>query len=256
MDVTQYPEVNQLLKILLTRMQHILNKKLLGLYLEGSLIHGDFDLKNSDVDLVAILSSDLDNKEFDNLRKMHNNFINEHKEWDDRIEVCYVSQNLINTVKTNKSEMVVISPGEPFHKTKSQKEWLMNWYLTREKSVILFGPSPKNLIIPISKEEFIQSVKDHVQLWEEWIRSLRHNRYSQAYAILTMCRALYILKNGDQVSKKQAVHWVQKVLPEWSEVIKDALVWKNSGRDEGVDNTNYPNTLKFVNFVRNKILSD
>ncbi|KKU23014.1 MAG: hypothetical protein UX35_C0012G0001, partial [Microgenomates group bacterium GW2011_GWA1_46_15] len=43
MNVTPYSDVNRLLNTLLTRMQSILHDKLVGLYLYGSLVTGDFD---------------------------------------------------------------------------------------------------------------------------------------------------------------------------------------------------------------------
>jgi Nucleotidyltransferase domain len=88
MQATSYPDINILLDILLSRIQSILDKKLVGLYLNGSLVIGDFDPNISDIDLVAALSSDIDEREFEELQKMHTAFAHEHKEWDDRIEVC------------------------------------------------------------------------------------------------------------------------------------------------------------------------
>ena len=48
-DPTPYAEINTLLDRLLLRIQTILGKKLIGLYLFGSLVTGDFDHKSSDV---------------------------------------------------------------------------------------------------------------------------------------------------------------------------------------------------------------
>ena len=62
---TAYADINQLLELLLSSMQKILGEKLAGLYLNGSLVIGDFDPTISDIDLVAALASDLDDKEFE-----------------------------------------------------------------------------------------------------------------------------------------------------------------------------------------------
>lgn len=255
MKPTNYPQINELINHLLVQMQTILGNKLIGLYLDGSLVMGDFDINISDIDLVAILESDINDKEFEDLEKMHVDLIGKYKEWDDRIEVCYISKEALNSTRTKVMPIVNISPGEPFHRTASRKEWLMNWYLLREKNVVIFGPDPKTIIDPISKEEFIQNVQAHVRGWGEWVKTMR-NRYAQAYAILTMCRALYAYKKTDQVSKREAAIWVQKELPEWSKLIKDALVWREAGKDARNvnDESTYPNTVRFVEFIRNQIL--
>lgn len=254
MELTQYPQVNKLLEILLSRLKSILDEKLIGLYLEGSLVWGDFDANTSDIDLLAVLSSNIDYQEFEALRQMHTTLVTENKEWDDRIEVCYISTEALKKIKLFSAKIVNISPGEPFHRTESSKEWTMNLYLTREKSKILFGPSPKTLIEPISKREFIQSAKDHAKSWKNWIQGFPHNRYAQAYAILTICRALYVVRNGNQVSKKRAALWVKKEIPEWSDFVQKAIIWKNAGKDIEADDINFPKTVQFVHYMRDKIL--
>lgn len=255
MQPTPYDNVNILLGELLKNIQKILAENLLGLYLNGSLVLGDFDLNISDIDLVAILTKDINDKEFKALKEMHEEFVEKHKDWNDRIEVCYISLTAINLTMVRESNIVNISPGEQFHRTKSRKEWLMNWYLTREKSMVLYGPSPKTIIDQISKEEFIQSVKDHVTSWGKWVQDMK-NPYAQSYAILSLCRALYAYRKGDQVSKKQAAIWAQGELPEWSEVIKDALKWREGGKYKPADETTHFKTVQFVNYVRKLILAE
>lgn len=253
MKSTPYQNINKLLEILLSQIQNILGNKLVGLYLEGSFVLGDFDSNISDIDLVATLASDIDDKEFEELQKMHADFVKEHKEWDDRIEVCYITVEALKKVKSQTSMIINISPGEPFHRVESSKEWVMNWYLTREKSKTLFGPDPKTIIEPISKEEFIESVKDHTKSWDKWVKNM-HSKKAQAYAILTLCRAFYAVKNGEQISKEQAAEWVKKELPLWSKLIDMALEWrKEKGRDIE-DKETFGETVKFVNFVRKLIL--
>jgi hypothetical protein len=246
---TAYADINELLEVLLSSMQKILGQKLVGLYLYGSLVIGDFDPTISDIDLVAALASDLDDKEFEALHKMHVDFAHQHKEWDDRIEVCYISLAALQTVKTGTSHVANISPGEPFHIRETSIEWLISWYVVRETSITLFGPAPKTIIEPISKEEFIEVIRTHTKAWYEWIHDM-HNRTSQAYAILTMCRALYTLKYGEQVSKKQAALWAKQEFPERALLIDNAYAWREAWRDEDVDHdATFEDTLRFVRFM-------
>ena|SRR5947209_9438239 len=255
MQPTPYAYINELLESLLAQMQKILGKKLIGLYLYGSLVWGDFDYDTSDIDLLAALSSDLDEKEFEALQKMHADFADNHKDWDNRIEVQYFSLYGLKTFKSQATPMANISPGEPFHRIEAGKEWLMNWYFVQENGVTLYGPNPKTIIEPITKEEFLQAVEEHAKAWREYVKRTMPSRPSQAYAILTMCRALYTYKNGEQVSKRQAALWAEKELPEWSSLIQNALVWRDAWRNEHVDHyATYPETLRFVNFVIDQIV--
>jgi hypothetical protein len=254
MRATPYTNINALLELILSSLQNVLGTKLVGLYLFGSLVIGDFDPQISDIDLMAALSSDIDEREFEALHKMHAEFAQQHREWDGRIEVCYISVAALSAVRSRTSNIARISPGEPFHTRESSREWLSNWYLVRERGVTLFGPSPQEIIEPISKDEFIQTIKAHARAWGEWIHDM-HKRGGQAYAILTMCRALYTCKNGEQVSKKQAALWAQQELPEWSQLIQNALLWREDRRDEQVDHkATFAETKRFVDFVRDLII--
>jgi aminoglycoside adenylyltransferase-like protein len=77
-----------------------------------------------------------------------------------------------------------------------------------------------------------------------------HNRKSQAYAILTICRALYTYRNGEQVSKKQAAVWAEQEFPEWSSLIQNALLWRADLRNEQIDHADtFPETLRFVHYA-------
>src|SRR3972149_4577925 len=208
MEETLYADINRLREVLLSRIRHILQEKLAGLYLYGSLTTGDFDPESSDIDLLAATLSDVSNAEFHALRAMHLEFARENPGWEDRVEVAYLAVAALRTFRSEGSPIAVISPGEPFHMTEAGREWLMNWYVVREKGVALFGPPPEALIAPITREEFAGCVRDYAADWSDRIKDVR-DRKGQAYAILTMCRALHVHRTGEHASKRQAAAWGQ-----------------------------------------------
>jgi predicted nucleotidyltransferase len=256
MQITPYADINDLLDSLVCQIQLILNQKLVGVYLYGSLVWGDFDYESSDIDVLVATSSAIDGKDFSDLQHMQNDLINTYTYWDGRIEIAYVTTAALQTFKSRISEIAIISPGEPFHIKEAGKDWLINWYMVQEKGLTLFGPAPATRIDPISKEEFIHAVRQQAQDWADWIYHI-HQRPGQAYAILTMCRAFYAYKNAEQVSKRQAAEWVAQQLPEWSALIENAFLWRAAWRDEGVDHdATFPETLKFVQFMIAQIVQD
>jgi aminoglycoside adenylyltransferase-like protein len=246
---TPYADVNALLKLLLSGIQQSLGNRLVGLYLYGSLSTGDFDNACSDVDLLAATLSDIDDGDFANLQQLHSDIATNHPRWDDRIEVAYLSMAALRTYHLHSSKIGIISPGEPFHIKEAGNDWLMNWYMVREMSVTLYGPSPKTLIDPIAKKELLQAVQEHAKGWREYVQGIKL-RGSQAYAVLTLCRALYTLRNRELVSKKQAARWAARELPEWSELIQNALVWREARSDEQINHeATLPETRRFVDFA-------
>jgi hypothetical protein len=186
---------------------------------------------------------------------MQNAIVQAQPEWDNRIEIAYLSTHGLKTFKTENSPLGIISPGEPFHIIEAGKEWLMNWYIVQEKGLTLFGPPPQTIIEPMTTEEFIEAVKAHMAYWRKWIDPAQ-NLPSQAYAILTVCRALYTTRYGEQLSKAQAASWAAKELPQWSATIQNALVWRRAWREVEVNPAEtLPQTRRFVNFVIDLILN-
>jgi hypothetical protein len=232
MQTTPFPDINRLLEGLLSRMRQILQERLVGLYLYGSLTTGDFDPRSSDIDLLAVTSSDVSGAQFEALRAMHLEFARENPGWEDRVEVAYLSAAALGTFRSERSPIAVISPGEPFHMSEAGREWLMNWYVVREHGVALFGPPAEALIAPITREEFAECVRGYVAELSERIKGAP-DRKGQAYAILTMCRALHLHRTGETASKRQAALWAQKELPQWSGLIQSALAWREAWREAG-----------------------
>ena len=255
MQETPYADINSLLESLLSRMRHILQEKLVGLYLYGSLTTGDFDLESSDIDLLAATSSDISDTEFDALHDMHLGFARDNPVWDDRIDVQYLSVAALRTFRSERSPIAVISPGEPFHMMEVGKEWLLNWYVVREEGVALFGPPAEVLIGPITWEEYAGCIRDYAVEVADRMKDVRE-RKGQAYAILTMCRALHVHRAGEQASKRQAALWAQDELPQWSSLIESAVAWREVWRDQQVDHAaTRADTSRFFNFVRDQILA-
>jgi hypothetical protein len=250
--------VGELLDDLLAGMRGILGERLVGLYLYGSLVWGDFDRYLSDIDMLAAVTEDVSDEEAAALKRMHDDLARRYPDWNDRIEVQYLSLEGLRTFRTGSTPMAVISPGEPFHIVEGNKDWLMNWYFVRVYGVTLFGPPPATIIGPIAKEEFIRSIAEHAQEWPTWVEHTRHSRPYQGYAILTMCRTLYTYRNGEQVSKKQAATWAEKELPAWAPLVRNALRWREEARQgQQIDHeATFPETQRFVRFISEAIAAE
>jgi hypothetical protein len=246
MNPTSYPEVNALLADMLTRLRDVLDEQLIGLYLHGSLVAGDFDLALSDVDMLAVLADDLDDATAARLEAMHRALAADYPAWDDRIETAYLSRAALATFKTQDTRSANISPGEPFHLLPMGRLWLMNWYMVRERGMTLYGPPPETVIPPISQAEFIAAVREHLQWWSEWGRETDARRAAQAYVVLTMCRALYALAHGSQTSKVRAAAWAAEAFPEWAGLIQRAVAWRTADDDSPSDAAELTEVRRFV----------
>lgn len=255
MTWTPYPDIDELLTSLLDQMHAILGDRLVGLYLYGSLVMGDFDPTISDIDLLAATATNLTEDEFARLHKMHDGFAAEHPEWYDRIEVAYLAVRGLRTFREERSPIAVISPGEPFNQKDAGADWLVNWWVVREHGVTLYGPPATDVIVPIDKVEFLHIVQEHARYWPTWVHDLRHPK-AQAYAIITMCRAQYALEHGEQPSKEEAARWAQVRWPQWAALIERGLAWRVAPEAELPDGEAYfAETEAFVKFAAASIVA-
>ncbi len=250
------PPVNALLDQLLPQMQAILGSRLVGVYLYGSLVTGDFDETVSDIDLLAAIATDLTDDEYAALDQVHESVASTFPLYRDRIEIQYYSRDGLKTFRSQASPIAVISPGEPFNRKTAGYEWLVNWYMVRTVGVTLLGPSPAAIIDSIAQDEFLDNIRAHMRNWRDWQDGI-DTRPSQAYAILTMCRGLYTLQHGQQVSKLAAARWAQTTYPQWSGLIQNALDWRLAWRDPVADPAaTLPETRRFIHFAIDQALAE
>jgi predicted nucleotidyltransferase len=246
-------EAAPLLEEVPTLLQRALGPGLLGLYLYGSLATGDFDEGVSDIDLLAVTAKPIDPGQFERLALAHAAIVYSHPAWDDRIELAYVSAEALRTFRTERGAIGIISPGEPFHMKDAGADWLVNWYVVREMGVTLFGPPPAVFIAPITVAEYVEGVRTYGVEWLMRGAELK-TRHSQAYAVITLCRAMFTLVHGAYVTKKRAAESAMTELPESAPLIRNALAWRAAFREPNIDHAaTRPETLRFVEAMTARI---
>ena len=181
--------VRTLLQELVTGLRNALGDELAGVYLYGSLTFGDFDPDTSDLDLLVAARSDVDDAGLECLQQLHDTFAQRHPDWEDRIDASYLSLDGLRSFKERQSRLVVISPGDPLHATRTVPGWTMNWHLVCEHGLALLGPPPRSVIAPTSFDDFLAAVRSHLREMPRYVEQSRHPGYP-AQAVLTACRAL------------------------------------------------------------------
>ena len=96
-------------------------------------------------------------------------------------------------------------------------DWVIQSHILREHGIILSGPALRDLIDPVAPDDLRRAMRE---LLREWWAPMLHDTTRlrsaeyQAYAVLTMCRALYTLETGAVASKPVAARWAQAALGE------------------------------------------
>jgi predicted nucleotidyltransferase len=247
---TPYPDVNATLGLLLARMRAVLGAKLVGLYLYGSLAAGDFDPASSDVDFVAATTARLDDGELAQVAAMHAEMVASGGKWGKRLEGAYFPLDALRRHNPRDMRHPFLSSTTPFGVHDLGWDWVINRQTLRERGVVVDGPPPATLIDPISRAELTHAVRMLLRTdWSHYLddpKLLRTRNY-QAFAIFTMCRALYALERGEFVSKSTAAAWAeQKLDARWRPLVARARAWR---ADKAVDDAALAETLRFLRYA-------
>jgi Aminoglycoside adenylyltransferase, C-terminal domain/Nucleotidyltransferase domain len=208
-----------------------LGSSLVGLYVYGSLATGDFEPHVSDIDLIAVLRDPPDEALARTLGTVHEELARAEPEWQDRVEVDYVSARGLAHCRTHATTIVRISPGEPLHMIEAGRDFLLDWYPARRDGISLEGPRLDSLIPPIPEAEYLEEVRKYLAGFRSRFDD-DASPGSQAYAILTMCRGVAALRFGERLSKREAGARIQLEFPRWSLLIDRALAWRDQRWDD------------------------
>lgn len=235
---TPYPPINALLQRLLVEARTVLGDQLVGMYVCGSLASGDFSPATSDVDFVVVTAEALPEPIVAELEAMHMRLLDSGMEWASKLEGTYFPRAALRHYQPSDTLYPSLNEAK-FYLGGHGSDWVIGSHILREHGLSLAGPPPQDLIDPVAPEELRQATRELLRQW--WApmladpARLRGDDY-QAYAVLTMCRALYTLEHGAVVSKPAAARWAQQVFggPR-ATLIERALAWRPGTQLDALD---------------------
>lgn len=244
---TPYADVNTVLCVLLSGVQIILGDRFVGMYLYGSLASGDFDSQRSDIDFVVVTADVLPDELLPPLEALHAHIAASGLKWATKLEGAYVPQHALRRHEPDAAPCPSINEGE-FRVGRLGSDWVIQRHIIREQGVVVAGPAPHSLIDPVQPGDLRQAVLGILSEWwapmlhsPAWVRGSEY----QAFAVLTMCRALYTLHYGSVVSKPISARWAQTALgARWAALIEWAVAWRYDAQSDRLSET-----LDFIRYT-------
>jgi hypothetical protein len=236
---TPYPEVNILLAHLLAEVRAVLADRFVGLYLHGSLAAGEFDRGRSDIDFVVVTAGELPPEMLPALAAMHTRLRAAGAPWAEKLEGSYIHQSALRRHDPAGACYPALRVDGSFDVDGHGSDWVLQLHVLREQGVALAGPPPKELIDPAGPDDLRRAARATLREW--WAPKLAdptllRTREYQAYAVLTMCRALYTLQFAAVVPKSVAAGWARERLGErWGGAIDRALAWPHGEQPDGME---------------------
>jgi hypothetical protein len=229
MHPTDDRAINALLCELLVGAQAALGDAFVGLYLHGSLAYGDFAPTRSDIDFLVVTKEALAGDAITRLETMHARLTVSGMKWATRLEGSYIPAQALRRYDPADCHHPALRADGSFDIDGHGSEWVIQRYIIRAKGIALAGPPPQTLIDPVTPEQLRGAAAGILfEWWEPQLTDysrVRNSEY-QAYAVLTMCRALYTLQFATVASKPVAARWAQGIDGgRWAALIARALAW-------------------------------
>jgi hypothetical protein len=229
----------------------VLGLHLIGLYLHGSLAYGDFNPQTSDIDFLVVTDGPLPTGTFSALKEMHARLFASGIAWSQKLEGAYIPAEGLRHHDPAYPPVPWLGTDGHFALERLGSDWILQRWILREKGIVVSGPPVRDMIDPVSPGDLREAVRDSLQEW--WSppfpspQRFQSGEY-QAYAVLTMCRSLYLLEHGRVASKPEAAHWAMETLGEpWQELIAAAAAWR-----PGADFNRHAETIRLIRFVLKK----
>jgi predicted nucleotidyltransferase len=227
--LTACPEVNSVLRELLSEARGALGDHFVGMYLGGSLAIGDFDPDKSDIDFVVVADAEVSLDTFGVLKTMHHRLAGGASKWGRELEGSYISRRALRYGRRptahpyidRGSALAIVQPETGY--------WTIHRHILREHGVVLAGPQPHTLVDPVAPDDLREAVRGILREW--WTPMLTEgpllqNGFYRCYAVLTMSRMLYTLRHGMIVTKPVAAKWAEGAFDRrWTPLIQRALAW-------------------------------
>jgi hypothetical protein len=238
---TPCPDVNAVLQRLLAEVRVVLGEEFVGLYVGGSLAGGGFDPQRSDIDFVVVTAGELSGDVLQRLQAMHTRLRQSGLAWATKLEGCYIPRDDLRRYDPAHACRPWLGDDGHFAVEQLGSDWVIQMHVLREHGLVLAGPNPQTLIDPIGRDDLRRAQQATLREW--WRPQLKdHSRLRtreyQAYAVLTMCRALYTLEHGTVATKEAAARWARQTLGEpWAALTERALAWPRGPQPDQMNQT-------------------
>jgi hypothetical protein len=210
-----------------------LGEDLLGLWVHGSLVAGDFTAARSDLDVLAVLRRAPDDATLAAVAPVHEMLGARHPAWRGRVEVETVGLPTVRSLAggaepTADDVMMRVSPGEELHLLAATRHRVLTWATVRGGGRPLAGPPPAEVLPAVAPGRLREALLDHVRDWPAWVEDMQPTG-AQSYAVLSLCRAWCAVVEGEQRSKRAAADRFVAVRPGDADLVAWARDWWYAG---------------------------
>ena len=252
---TPLPELNAVLRDLITSVQSILGDNFVAAYLQGSFAVGDFD-NDSDVDFLVVVEDEASEDHAAALQALHARLCDLDSYWARHLEGSYFPKATLRRFDPTSQQPLYVDNGSRVLVRSNHDNTLVVRWALREHGITLAGLDANTLIDPVSASDLRQEISSTMRRWAEMIFAepeQMNNRWYQPFAVLSYCRMLHTLHTGRIGSKPAGAEWATGALDSrWSGLIQRARQERPNQflkTQQRADPGDFQSTLDFIKYA-------
>lgn len=252
---TPYADLNEVLRELVASISGLLGPMFTGAYLQGSFAIGDFDI-HSDVDFIIVVEEELKEAQVSRLQVMHERIYKLDVPWAQHLEGSYFPKERLRRYTADGQPLWYLDHGARSLIKSDHCDTIVVRWTVRKFGIVLSGPPPEALLDPIPVVALRREILATIDDWGKEILAepaRYNNRFYQGFIVLSYCRMLHDLVQGDLGSKRAGAEWAKQTLDaSWSGLIDRAWDCRpDPARSvrEAADPADFAATLAFISQV-------
>jgi len=195
-----------------------------GIYIYGSIAFEAFEERESDIDILALTQGEWTTQELAQLHALHTKLMGAHR-LGNRLDVLYVPLRNLGKCNSRIAPYPTIQNGN-FSPARYGDLNYITWWTVKNKSIRLLGPERSTLPFEVTWQEVLETMRNTLHgYWVSRARRpylFRHDDWFE-YAIVTHCRILTTIEEGEIVTKAVALkRWRDRLPAHWRPLIDEA----------------------------------
>lgn len=243
---------------IVSKSKEIIEEKLVGIYLHGSMAMGCFDSDKSDIDVIMVIEDDIsDTQKIMLMRQIV--YLNQQAP-PKGLEISIVKREYCNPFIYPTPFELHFSPMHlPWFKENPQDyvekmkgediDLAAHFTIIRNYGVVLWGEKIENIFAPVPKQNYLESICADIENATEDILE------QPIYITLNLCRVLAFVREGLYLSKEQGGNWGIKHLPlEYHSIVVEALECYTSNKEMLIEKMNAVSFAeKVIKLIKSKL---
>ncbi|MBM7613901.1 aminoglycoside adenylyltransferase domain-containing protein [Alkaliphilus hydrothermalis] len=219
-----HEEIRELVTYFRSELETLLMDKFYGLYLYNSVAMGKFEPKYSDMDFMVVINAPLTDNEVNLMAELHEKMKMEYK-YGDRIDCMYIQFADLGKTNRDMKPYPYVAHSD-FHREGYFDINYVTWWGLKEYDMAVDSPSLRKELSHINWDGVLHTMSFNLNHY--WAPKLNNPENFKEdieveFAVMTLSRIVYTLKESRLTSKSDACKFVLKDLPQYGDIMKEAL---------------------------------